>query len=105
MKAGSHWSKYIIIFINTPNILCFNTKACKYLCTKFSLHRIGIDEWLRVPSVQDIFSIGDCSGFVESTGKPTLPALAQVTYIGFISFSNAHFHFLNSCQCVGLVLV
>jgi NADH:ubiquinone reductase (non-electrogenic) len=40
--------------------------------------RIGIDEWLRVPSVQDIFSIGDCSGFVESTGKPTLPALAQV---------------------------
>ncbi|KAI4318208.1 hypothetical protein L6164_026001 [Bauhinia variegata] len=40
--------------------------------------RIGVDEWLRVPSVQDVFSIGDCSGFVESTGKPTLPALAQV---------------------------
>ncbi|KAK7300933.1 hypothetical protein RJT34_11786 [Clitoria ternatea] len=40
--------------------------------------RIGIDEWLRVPSVEDIFSIGDCSGYVESTGKPTLPALAQV---------------------------
>lgn len=56
---------------------------------KFSHCRIGIDEWLRVPSVQDIFSIGDCCGFVESTGKPTLPALAQVTYIGFISFSNS----------------
>ncbi|RVW93529.1 Internal alternative NAD(P)H-ubiquinone oxidoreductase A1, mitochondrial [Vitis vinifera] len=40
--------------------------------------RIGIDEWLRVPSAQDIFAIGDCSGFLESTGKPVLPALAQV---------------------------
>ncbi|KAK7830413.1 internal alternative NAD(P)H-ubiquinone oxidoreductase A1, mitochondrial [Quercus suber] len=40
--------------------------------------RIGVDEWLRIPSVQDVFSIGDCSGFLESTGKPTLPALAQV---------------------------
>ncbi|KAL6195423.1 hypothetical protein ACLB2K_031042 [Fragaria x ananassa] len=40
--------------------------------------RIGVDEWLRVPSVQDVFSIGDCSGFLESTGKPVLPALAQV---------------------------
>lgn len=40
--------------------------------------RIGVDEWLRVPSVQDVFSIGDCSGFLESTGKQPLPALAQV---------------------------
>lgn len=40
--------------------------------------RIGVDEWLRIPSVQDMFAIGDCSGFVESTGKPVLPALAQV---------------------------
>ncbi|XP_062172661.1 internal alternative NAD(P)H-ubiquinone oxidoreductase A2, mitochondrial-like [Alnus glutinosa] len=40
--------------------------------------RIGVDEWLRIPSVQDVFAIGDCSGFLESTGKPTLPALAQV---------------------------
>ncbi|ESW30697.1 hypothetical protein PHAVU_002G175300 [Phaseolus vulgaris] len=40
--------------------------------------RIGVDEWLRVPSVHDVFSIGDCSGFVESTGRQTLPALAQV---------------------------
>ncbi|XP_039145790.1 internal alternative NAD(P)H-ubiquinone oxidoreductase A2, mitochondrial-like [Dioscorea cayenensis subsp. rotundata] len=40
--------------------------------------RIGIDEWLRVPSVQDVFAIGDCSGFLEDTGKPVLPALAQV---------------------------
>ncbi|CAN4128423.1 unnamed protein product [Withania somnifera] len=39
---------------------------------------IGIDEWLRVPSVQDVFSIGDCSGFLESTGRQILPALAQV---------------------------
>lgn len=40
--------------------------------------RIGVDEWLRIPSVEDVFAIGDCSGFLESTGKPTLPALAQV---------------------------
>ncbi|KAG6539207.1 hypothetical protein ZIOFF_004360 [Zingiber officinale] len=40
--------------------------------------RIGVDEWLRVPSVQDVFAIGDCSGFLEGTGRTTLPALAQV---------------------------
>ncbi|XP_055962094.1 internal alternative NAD(P)H-ubiquinone oxidoreductase A1, mitochondrial isoform X2 [Mercurialis annua] len=40
--------------------------------------RIGVDQWLRVPSVPDVFAIGDCSGFLESTGKPVLPALAQV---------------------------
>ncbi|CAK9164194.1 unnamed protein product [Ilex paraguariensis] len=40
--------------------------------------RIGVDEWLRILSLQDVFSIGDCSGFLESTGKPVLPALAQV---------------------------
>jgi len=33
---------------------------------------------MRVPSVQDVFAIGDCSGYLETTGKPTLPALAQV---------------------------
>ncbi|KAL5975019.1 Internal alternative NAD(P)H-ubiquinone oxidoreductase A1, mitochondrial [Asimina triloba] len=40
--------------------------------------RIGVDEWLRVPTAQDVFSIGDCSGYLESTGKHVLPALAQV---------------------------
>lgn len=45
----------------------------------FHIYRIGVDEWLRVPSVEDVFSIGDCSGFLESTGKQTLPALAQVS--------------------------
>ncbi|XP_039808996.1 internal alternative NAD(P)H-ubiquinone oxidoreductase A2, mitochondrial-like isoform X1 [Panicum virgatum] len=40
--------------------------------------RIGVDEWLRVPSVRDVYAIGDCSGFLESTGKDVLPALAQV---------------------------
>ncbi|XP_043692037.1 internal alternative NAD(P)H-ubiquinone oxidoreductase A2, mitochondrial-like isoform X2 [Telopea speciosissima] len=44
---------------------------------KSSGGRIGVDEWLRVPSVQDVFAIGDCCGFLESTGKPVLPALAQ----------------------------
>ncbi|XP_031249268.1 internal alternative NAD(P)H-ubiquinone oxidoreductase A2, mitochondrial-like [Pistacia vera] len=40
--------------------------------------RIGIDEWLRVPSVEDVFAVGDCAGFLEQTGRPVLPALAQV---------------------------
>nr|BAM13875.1 type II NAD(P)H dehydrogenase [Arum maculatum] len=40
--------------------------------------RIGIDEWLRVPSVDDVFALGDCAGFLQETGKPVLPALAQV---------------------------
>ncbi|XP_028755221.1 internal alternative NAD(P)H-ubiquinone oxidoreductase A1, mitochondrial-like isoform X3 [Neltuma alba] len=40
--------------------------------------RIGIDQWLRVPSVEDVFALGDCAGFLEHTGRPVLPALAQV---------------------------
>ncbi|ERN03429.1 hypothetical protein AMTR_s00003p00262900 [Amborella trichopoda] len=40
--------------------------------------RIGVDEWLRVPSVDDVYALGDCAGFLEHTGKQTLPALAQV---------------------------
>ncbi|KAJ4703401.1 Internal alternative NAD(P)H-ubiquinone oxidoreductase [Melia azedarach] len=40
--------------------------------------RIGIDEWLRVPAVEDVFALGDCAGFLEQTGRPVLPALAQV---------------------------
>ncbi|KAF2303426.1 hypothetical protein GH714_018246 [Hevea brasiliensis] len=40
--------------------------------------RIGIDQWLRVPSVEDVFALGDCAGFLEQTGRPVLPALAQV---------------------------
>ncbi|XP_062187120.1 internal alternative NAD(P)H-ubiquinone oxidoreductase A1, mitochondrial-like [Phragmites australis] len=40
--------------------------------------RIGVDEWLRVPSAPDVFALGDCAGFLEGTGRPVLPALAQV---------------------------
>ncbi|XP_077242097.1 internal alternative NAD(P)H-ubiquinone oxidoreductase A1, mitochondrial-like isoform X2 [Tasmannia lanceolata] len=40
--------------------------------------RIGVDEWLRVPSVEDVYALGDCAGFLEQTGRPVLPALAQV---------------------------
>ncbi|KAI3456319.1 hypothetical protein Pfo_012982 [Paulownia fortunei] len=40
--------------------------------------RIGVDEWLRVPSVEDMFALGDCAGFLEQAGRPVLPALAQV---------------------------
>lgn len=40
--------------------------------------RIGVDERLRVSGLEDVYAIGDCAGFVESVGKPVLPALAQV---------------------------
>ncbi|CAL0312031.1 unnamed protein product [Lupinus luteus] len=40
--------------------------------------RVGVDEYLRVPSVEDVFALGDCAGFLEQTGRPVLPALAQV---------------------------
>lgn len=40
--------------------------------------RIGVDQWLRVPSVEDVFALGDCAGFLEQTGRKVLPALAQV---------------------------
>ncbi|XP_004497942.1 internal alternative NAD(P)H-ubiquinone oxidoreductase A2, mitochondrial-like [Cicer arietinum] len=40
--------------------------------------RIGVDQWMRVPSVEDVFALGDCAGFLEQTGRPVLPALAQV---------------------------
>ncbi|CAN6457687.1 unnamed protein product [Victoria cruziana] len=41
--------------------------------------RIGVDQWLRVPSVEDVFALGDCAGYLQETGKQTLPALAQVS--------------------------
>lgn len=62
--------------------------------------RVGIDEWLRVPSVPDVFAIGDCSGYLESTGKATLPALAQVSGTTFHVFS---YSFQEVCH-VGWVM-
>lgn len=29
--------------------------------------------------MQDVFALGDCAGFLENTGRPVLPALAQVS--------------------------
>ncbi|KAI6705014.1 hypothetical protein NL676_007976 [Syzygium grande] len=40
--------------------------------------RIEVDEWMRVPTVEDVFALGDCAGFLEQTGRPVLPAFAQV---------------------------
>ncbi|KAE8689501.1 hypothetical protein F3Y22_tig00110934pilonHSYRG00006 [Hibiscus syriacus] len=42
------------------------------------LRQIGVDQWLHVPSVEDVFALSNCAGFLEQTGKPVLPALAQV---------------------------
>lgn len=67
--------------------MCLNFEAntdvillsCSRIFTRFfNVDRIGVNEWLRVPSVHDVYAIGDCSGFLESTGKEVLPALAQV---------------------------
>ena len=35
--------------------------------------------------MEDVFAVGDCAGFLEQTGRPVLPALAQVKFIFFFS--------------------
>ncbi|KAF6156172.1 hypothetical protein GIB67_041760 [Kingdonia uniflora] len=40
--------------------------------------RIGIDEWMRALSVEDVFTLGDCAGFLEKTGKQVLHVLGQI---------------------------
>ncbi|KAI6705008.1 hypothetical protein NL676_007970 [Syzygium grande] len=37
---------------------------------KFPGVRIGVDEWLRVLSVENVFALGYCAGFLEQTGRP-----------------------------------
>lgn len=72
----------LVLLCITYSILIFHLQnSVTRTWLEFLLCRIGIDEWLRVPSVQDVFAIGDCSGFLESTGKPVLPALAQVSLL------------------------
>lgn len=72
----SLFCEFIRLYLNSSSEnwpRSFSThESILYVC------RIGIDEWLRVPSVPDVFAIGDCCGYLESTGKSTLPALAQV---------------------------
>ncbi|KAF6152046.1 hypothetical protein GIB67_031368, partial [Kingdonia uniflora] len=54
---------------------------CALLSIKqFSIehYMIGINEWMHVPYVEDVFAFGDCAGFLEKTGKQVLPALAQM---------------------------
>jgi len=63
------------------NFLDLGSLSCIQPTNLKTCYRIGIDEWLRVPSVEDVFAIGDCAGFLEQTGKPVLPALAQVSII------------------------
>ena len=40
--------------------------------------RIGVDEWLQVPSTKSVFIIGNCARFFESIGEPPLLDLAYV---------------------------
>jgi hypothetical protein len=61
-------------------------------------YRIGVDEWLRVPSVEDVFAVGDCAGFLEQTGRPVLPALAQVRFF----FTFCKFSFSSSLSLFAL---
>lgn len=73
-------------------------------------YRIGIDEWLRVPSVEDVFAVGDCAGFIEQTGRQVLPALAQVRYPFSFQFLLpilylSHYSSLCICFSVSLFLV
>ncbi|KAK1288472.1 hypothetical protein QJS10_CPB19g00735 [Acorus calamus] len=67
--------------------------------------RIGIEEWLRVPSVEDVFALGDCASFLEQTGKQALPALAQdakrLSHAGFVSWLIWHLCIPDSCSAGG----
>lgn len=68
---------------------------CNFPC------RVGVDEWLRVPSVEDVFAIGDCAGFLEQTGRPILPALAQVCIL-LASSSSFLFQAVKPSKCAYL---
>jgi len=74
--------RYVSSNVTTESLFCFfPSKKTFSDLGSLCFDRIGIDEWMRVPSVQDVFAIGDCSGYLESTGKSTLPALAQVSNV------------------------
>ena len=40
--------------------------------------RVAVDNHLRVPHHEDVYAMGDCSGYMDSLNKQPLPALAQV---------------------------
>lgn len=74
-----------------------NTDAILLSCSRiftmfFNVDRIGVNEWLRVPSVRDVYAIGDCSGFLKSTGKEVLPALAQVVSCFLLQYKSVTEH-------------
>jgi hypothetical protein len=50
--------------------------------------------------VEDVFAVGDCAGFLEQTGKPVLPALAQVR----LFFTCCKFSILRVCPLCSLEL-
>jgi len=78
-----------VFVANTDAILL----SCSRIFTRFfNVDRIGVNEWLRVPSVQDVYAIGDCSGFLESTGKEVLPALAQVVSCFLLQYKSVTEH-------------
>ncbi|CAD6340803.1 unnamed protein product [Miscanthus lutarioriparius] len=83
IKSGVRLVKGIVKDVQPNKIILDNGEEvpCGLLSLPFPKSpggRIGVNEWLRVPSVQDVYAIGDCSGFLENTGKEVLPALAQV---------------------------
>lgn len=63
--------------------------------------RIGVDETLKVPGVEDVYSIGDCSGYLERTNKTVLPALAQVRSACPTCTIGNPYNYVSLCQYCG----
>lgn len=45
--------------------------------------------------MEDVYALGDCAGFLEHTGRPVLPALAQVSCFFYICDSKNYIQICN----------
>jgi NADH dehydrogenase FAD-containing subunit len=57
-----------------------------------------VDETLKVPGFEDVYSIGDCSGYLERTNKTVLPALAQVRSACLTCTTGNPYNYVSLCQ-------
>ncbi|KAK8695731.1 hypothetical protein V6N13_000882 [Hibiscus sabdariffa] len=62
--------------------------------------RVGIDEWLRVPTVQDVFSLGDCCVLVNRFFQLGLGILPTFSRLRLQSDSESIWH-LGSMATIG----
>ncbi|KAE8714946.1 Internal alternative NAD(P)H-ubiquinone oxidoreductase A1 [Hibiscus syriacus] len=65
-KSGVHLMRGVVKEVHPKKIILSDGTDVTY----------GLLVWST--GVEDVFALGDCAGFLEQTGKPVLPALAQV---------------------------